>query len=125
MTVWNLKFSSYKKPNDIFNFLKSGEKTIETRPYNPSKSDYSKVVPGDVIIFESADNGETTRKVVAFVHLYDSLNKMVSNEPVNKILLGVGSPEKLLKVYDELKDKWGKDYKNALEKYGVVAIGIK
>ncbi|MEK7497512.1 MAG: hypothetical protein AAB656_01190 [Patescibacteria group bacterium] len=126
MATWFLKFSSYKKPNDIFDFLRSGKKTIETRPYNPNKqNNYSKVALGDLIIFESTDTGEKIEKVVTFVHLYDSIEKMVLNEPVNEILPGVGSPEKLIKVYDELKDRWGKDYRDELEKYGIVAIGIK
>lgn len=125
MSRWLLRFASYKEKDDIFKFVESGEKTIETRPYNPlKKRNYSKVKPGDTLIFHSLDSGRKIEKTATFTHVYKSVEDMVENEPVEKILPGIKTPKNLLKVYEEVKKKWGKDYARILEKYGIVAIGI-
>src|SRR4030043_739320 len=126
MSRWLLKFSSYRKKDDIFKLVGSGEKTIETRPYNPSKKrNYSKIKPGDILIFYSLDSKRKIERLVTFTHVYKSVEEMVRNEPVDKIFPGIKTPDNLLKVYKELKNKWGKVYTRKLEKYGIVAIGFK
>ena len=50
---------------------------------------------------------------------------MLEHEDFEKIFPGIGSKENLLKVYEEAKVKWGKKYKNDLENFGIVAMGIK
>lgn len=127
MKFWNLKFSSVNKPDDIFNFLVSGEKTIETRSRNPEdgENDYTNVKPGDILHFRSLDTGKEIDKTVVFNHVYDSVEDMVKNEDVEKIRPGIGSKENMLKQYEEVKNKWGEKYKYELEHYGIVAIGFK
>ena len=49
-----LRFASYKKPNDIFEAVKSGEKTLETRPISTSKN-FKK---GDELVLVSLDTKE-------------------------------------------------------------------
>ncbi len=125
MSRWLLRFSSYKEKDDIFRLIESGEKTIETRPYNPlKKCNYSKVKPGDTLIFQSLDSGKKIEKTATFMHVYKSVEEMVKNEPVDKIFPGIKTQENLLRVYDEVKKKWGRSYARKLEKYGIVAIGI-
>lgn len=126
MAKWFLKFASYKNPNDIFEAVKSGEKTIETRPRNKKSSkDYSNIKPGDTLIMCSNDTGEEIEKKVTFVRLYDSIEKMARNESVGKILPGLKTPEQLVDTFEELKEKWGRRYAEKLDKYGIVAIGFE
>lgn len=126
MAKWFLKFASYKSPNDIFNAVKSGEKTIETRPGNANgKKNYADIKPGDQLIMRSNDTGEELTKVATFVHTYKSVTEMSENEPVAKILPGAKTSEELINVFDKLKKKWGRRYAEKLEKFGIVAIGFK
>lgn len=126
MARWTLKFASYKKRNDIFDAVKSGEKTIETRPINLAvKQNYSQVKVGDVLVMISLDTKERIEKRVTFVHIYKSVTELAKKEPVGKILPGVKISEELVDVFEEFKKKWGKSYANKLEKYGIVAIGFK
>lgn len=126
MASWFFNFASYKKPNDIFNAIKSGKKTIETRPYNPKKEkNYSKIKEGDTLIFKSRVTGEKLQKVATFVHLYKSVKDMTQNEDATTILPGVNNPNELIEIYEQLKKKWGSSYARNLEANGIVAIGFK
>ncbi len=126
MARWFLRFASYKKKDDIFDFVKSGKKTIETRPYDPTKKrNYALVAPGDTLVFYSLDSKGKFERTATFTHVYPSVAEMVKNEPVGKIFPGIKTPENLLAVYEELKSKWGKSYAYKLEKYGIVAVGFK
>lgn len=126
MGKWLLKFASFEKENDIFDAVRSGKKTIETRPLNKqSKRNYSRVKPGDVLIMHSLDTNEKIYKTATYVHVYKSVDEMVENEPVDKIWPGIKTPEELLEIYKKAKKKWGKSYAEKLDKYGIVAIGFK
>ncbi len=126
MAKWVLKFASYRKKNDIFDAVKSGQKTIETRPINLAvKRNYSQVKVGDVLVMVSLKTKEKLEKVVTFAHVYKSVAEMVKEEPVGKIIPGVKTPEELMVIFEELKKKWGRSYANKLEKYGIVAIGFR
>ncbi|HKC04776.1 MAG TPA: hypothetical protein VKC54_02810 [Patescibacteria group bacterium] len=127
MKVWNLKFSSLNKTDDIFDFLVSGEKTVETRSRNPNdgESDYANVKPGDVLHFKSLDTGKEIEKIVVSNHVYNSVEDLVENENVEKILPGIGSKENYLKQFEEVKNKFGEKYKYEVENYGMVAISFK
>jgi len=126
MARWILKFAFWKEKNDIFEMVKSGKKTIEDRPLNlEKKRNYSKVKPGDTLVLLSLDTGEKIEKRATFVHVYRSVEEMAKNEPVEKIIPGVKTPEKLVNIFEELKKKWGRNYARKLEKYGIVAIGIE
>lgn len=126
MKKWVLEFASYESKDDIFKAVKTCRKTIETRPRNPKSSrDYSNIKVGDILVCKSLNSGKVVEKKVTFVHSYDSVNKMVEREDEEKILPGIGSKENLLKFYEEAKKKWGRNYTEKLEKYGIVAIGMK
>ncbi len=127
MKTWFLKFASKEKPDDIFNHLLSGQKTIETRSRNPNdgENDYTNVKPGDTLHFKSLDTGKEIEKEVVFNHVYNTVEDMVKNEDVEKILPGIGTKENMLANYEILKNKWGEKYKYELETYGIVAMGFK
>ncbi len=126
MAEWLLRFASYKRGNDIFEAVKSGEKTIETRPLNKkSKRDYSKIKPGDKLVMYSLDTKEKLNKITTYIHVYRSVEEMVESEPVEKIWPGVKTPNQLLAIYEKAKKKWGKSYAEKLDKYGIVVIGFK
>ncbi len=125
MKTYNLDFSSVKTKDDIFNKIVSGEKSIETRPRVEYGVDFSLIIPGDIIAFKSLDSGRKVEKEVTFLHVYTSLEEMVKNEDVEKISPGIGSKEKLLARYEELKIIWKDRGYAELLASGVVAIGFK
>ena len=127
MKTWRLRFASYKTPDDIFDLIISGKKTVETRPRSADsdKRNYANIQIGDKLLFCSVVSGREIEKKVAFVHPYNTVPEMVKKEDEEKILPGVGSKENYLKVIEEVKNKWGEKYKYKLENYGIVAIGFK
>lgn len=127
MKIWKLKFASYKEKDDIFNMIVSGKKTIETRSRNPNdgENDYSNIKEGDILEIISLDSGNKIEKIVVFNHIYNSVEEMVANEDVAKILPSISNNDEYLKVIEEVKNKWGEKYKFELENYGIVAIGFK
>lgn len=127
MKVWKLKFASYEKKDDIFDMIVDGTKTIETRSRNPNegKNDYSNVKTGDILKIKSLDSGREIQKTVVFNHVYSSVEELVKNEDVTKILPSIKNNTEFLEVIEEVKNKWGGKYKFELENYGMVAIGFK
>lgn len=126
MARWVLRFAAWKKKNDIFEAVKSGRKTIETRLNNKeSKRNYSQVKPGDVLVLLSVGTREKIEKKVNYVHVYKSVAEMAENEPVDKIIPGCQSGAELVAIFEQLKKKWGRNYAQKLEKYGIVAIGME
>jgi ASC-1-like (ASCH) protein len=58
-----LKFASHERTNDIFQAVKSGQKTIETRPRNKKSSkDYSNIKRGDILVMRSNETGVELEK---------------------------------------------------------------
>lgn len=127
MKIWNLKFASNKTPDDIFNFVLDGTKTIETCSRNPNdgENDYSNVKAGDILHIKSLDSGKEIDKVVTFNHIYNSIEELAEHEDVTKILPSIKNNNDFLEVIEEVKSKWGAKYKFELENYGMVAIGFK
>lgn len=127
MTTWNLKFASLNAPDDIFDLIVNGKKTVETRSRNPSEGehDYINVKPGDTLNIKSLDTGRELTKTVVLNNVYNSAEEMVAIEDCEKIYPGIGSKENLLQIYNQAKNKWGEKYKFELEHYGIVAISFK
>lgn len=123
MKTWTLKFASYKSPDDILHHVIDGSKTIETRPVDPSSDhNYANVKPLDTLIFVSKDTDKTVSKTVTKVVVYKSVKEMAETEDVEKIFPGIKKPEYLINLYEELKDKWGEEYRYNLERFGIVAM---
>lgn len=117
-----LKFGSWKKENDIFEAVKNGIKTIETRP---ATEKYLGIGVGDRLTLVSLETSETCERKVSYVHKYKTVEEMGENEEVSKIVPGVKTKEELVEVFEEFKKKWGKEYAEKLEKFGIVAVGLK
>jgi ASC-1-like (ASCH) protein len=123
---WILKFGSYYEKDDIFHQVERGFKTIETRPVNNEKKrNYSQIAVGDKLILWSLDSGRKLERAAEFVHVYRSVKEMAEHEDVGKIFPGVQSPDELVRVFENLKIRWGTEYARKLEQFGVVAIGMK
>jgi ASC-1-like (ASCH) protein len=121
MKTWKLKFASYKKTDDILNFIEDGSKTVETRPVD-LKNNYSLIKPGDKLVCLSIETGKKVIKTAGIVKVYPSLEKMVQKERPQRILPGVKSKDHLLEIFEQFKENWGEKYKNNLEKNGIVVI---
>ena len=125
MKIWKLKFASYKTADDILDTIVSGAKKIETRPHTRhEEKNYANIKNGDKLIFVSLDTGEEVEKIAKGCKVYSSVGEMLENENHEEIFPGIGSKEALEQVYEEVKEKWGKEYKYNLETYGIVAIYI-
>lgn len=122
MSKITIRFASWRDKNDIFTAIKDGRKTIETRP---ATEKYTSVVPGDILNLISLDTNERLQKKVEFIRSYKSVKEMANKEPAEKIVPGVKSANELISVFEEFKKKWGREYTEKLEKYGIVAIGLK
>lgn len=121
--TWTLKFASYKESDDILNTIESGLKVIETRPYTPQDyKDYSKIKKGDRLVFVSLDTDKQIEKTALGAKVYKTVVEMLQNEDYESIFPGIGSKERLLAVFEEVKQKWGSSYQYNLEHYGIVAI---
>ena len=126
MKKWHLKFASFEKPDDILDAVIRGEKTIETRPVSPeSIKNPANYEVGDILVLESLDSGKTVAKEVTFVHVYDSVEEMAKCEDPSKIFPGAKSADGIIEIFEKAKEKWGKSYGEKIEKYGIVAVGIK
>ena len=124
MKKWYLKFASFEKPNDIFDLVKSGEKTIETRPVSPGSSKNPAIYQkGDILVLKSVDTGEIIEKVIDFVHIYPSIEAMASSESPSKILPGITSKQGIIDVFDVAKRKWGSSYAKKLETMESLLLG--
>lgn len=125
MKTWTLKFASYKHPDDILETIENRSKTLETRPYTPHETkDYSMIASGDKLVFKSLDTGREVVRYALGTRVYKSVSDMLEHEDYSKIFPGVESKEKLNAIYEEVKKKWGQEYKDNLEKNGIVVIYI-
>ena len=71
---WILRFASYKTPDDIFDLVVNGQKTIETRP---NIKDFK---VGDKLVLVSIASKRKIEKTVSFVHIYKSPEEMLEND---------------------------------------------
>lgn len=117
-----LKFASYRETDDIFNAVKSGRKTIETRP---ASSRIRNLKKGDKLILVSKDTGTEIVKQVKDIRVYESLEKMSKKEDFSKIFPGVKNWDELLHLFEEFKQIWGSNYAKSIEKNGIAAIDIE
>ena len=117
-----LRFASWKNPDDIFQAIKTGDKTIETRP---ATAKYQAIQKGDELSLLSLESGEEITKIVDWIHYYQTIEEMAKKEEVNKIVPGVKTAEELIEVFEEFKRKWGKEYASNLKQYGIVVFGLK
>ena len=107
-------------PKDVpvFDQLKSGEKTVEGRPYSKK---YHAIKAGDAIVFKNAKRKH--RATVASVKKYPTLLAYLKGETLRKTLPGVKSQKDAVKVYD----KWSSPGRRAelKRKHGAGMLAIR
>jgi len=96
----------------IFNALKSGDKTIETRAATPR---FAKIKPGDELILICGQK-RLTRPVSRVEH-FESLEKMLGQIPYTKIMPWVSSREEAIKVYYSFPR-----YPEKIKQFGILAL---
>lgn len=111
-----LKVADFKEPNDIFDLICSGEKSIDTRPYSTK---FDGLRAGDEIIFKHVKTGEAITKQVKRVSRYKSLDELIKNKDISKIISGAKTKEDLLRVYKKFRG-----FVEKMEERGIVAIEL-
>ncbi len=118
MKTWNLRIR--KEDKTIFDRIKYGEKTIETRPLNApdAKKDYSQISAGDKLNFSC--DGERLEKPVCGVRIYRDFEKYLQKEDLENILGKGMTKEEARKIHYGFPG-----CKKRLESYGIIAIDMQ
>lgn len=105
--------------NSIFEQIKSGIKTVETRALNPDEPEryFGNIKVGETIELERVDNGEILRKKVKRASVYNNFDDYLKEEDFKKIFGKEMKPEEVRKIHYNFPG-----YKERLEKYGIVAF---
>ena len=113
------RFATHNPPdNPVFDYLKSGAKTIEGRPYSTK---YHQVAAGDRIVFV---NGSSQHKAtVKSVKKYKTLSAYLQGEGLKRTLPGVTTVKEGTRVYD----KWSSPGQRSKlrQKHGYAMIAIR
>jgi ASC-1-like (ASCH) protein len=106
----------------IFELIKDGVKTVETRALNPDEPEryFGNIKVGDKVNLLSKNTGEMLVKEIIDVRLYQNYEDFLDAEDFTKIY-----GKKLTK--DEVrKTQYGHaGYQERLTKYGIIALEIK
>lgn len=100
-----------------FNFIKSGQKTIEGRL---NRGTFSRVNVGDIVEFTKSGSDEMVRVKVIDIKKYKSFEDMfVSSNNINAALPGVDSPTAAVEIYHKIYTE------DMIRQHGVVAAHIR
>lgn len=111
----HLSLSFRAVDRDKFDQIVNGIKTIETRAATVKYQDLS---PGDTIRF-SCDK-QRIGKTISFVRYYSSIEEMLEDLPLDKILPDVTDLDGALKVYYGFPG-----YEQKIKQSGIVALGLE
>jgi len=113
-----LKFREYP----IFEQIKNGSKTVETRALNPDEPEryFGNAKVGDTLECLAVDTGEMLNKKIIRVTLYEDFEEYLVSEDLAKIF---GSRISIEKAREKHLSFPG--YKERLEKYGIIAFEIE
>ncbi len=105
----------------LFNAIKSGKKTVETRTKVPhTMVDYEKMEKGDTITFTNLVNNEVLKVEVLAIRHYPDAREMLLAEGLDKTLSYPMELDDAVESYNELNG-----YTDGIKKYGIWAIEIK
>ena len=104
-----------KTDKGIFNDIKKGLKTIETRA---ATTKFRNIKNGNILVF-LCDGKKFTKEVKEIKH-FQSIEKMAKNLDIKKIMPQVSSLEEMKTVYYSFPG-----YKEKIKKFGLVAIKLK
>ena len=99
-----------------FTFLKNGQKTIEGRI---RKGKYADIREGDEIVVYNDKETDSVETIVKRVTTYQSIEEMLTKEPINKLLPDVTTIEEGVCVYRKFYTP------EEEKKFGVVAIEVE
>ena len=110
-----LKFNQ-ANPESVYSFdaIKSGEKWVETRA---ATEKYTKIKEGDILVFECGD--KKLEKEVLHVEIFKNIHAMLKKYKVTDIMPNKKTKEDLESAYYSYPD-----YKEKIEKFGLIAFEI-
>jgi ASC-1-like (ASCH) protein len=113
-----LRFREYP----IFELIKVGKKTVETRALNPEEPDryFGNVQIGDNIELYAVDTGEALVREVVRVTIYNSFEEYLEREDLGKIFGSEVSKETATEKHLSFPG-----YEEKLRKNGIIAFEIK
>jgi len=114
---------------NVYDDLVSGRKKIETRAPEPDKPEknYESMSLDDILAFHAVD--DKFKKIdelpilkfsVSSIRKYPCIKTLLANEGIKNVLPNASSVEEAIKVYYSFPE-----YKERIEKYGLVAIGLR
>ncbi len=113
MVKHNLKIRQIDRV--VFDAIKNGQKFIETRAV---ANKYRKIQEGDILVFVCGD--EKLEKSVEKVDIYKSIDDVVKVIDFKSVMPFVDSIDEMKKVYFSFPD-----YKEKIEKFGIIAFKLK
>ncbi len=119
MKTWTLRIRDVDK--SIFERIKKGEKTVETRALNddePEKAYFGHIMAGDKVIFICDD--KMIKKTVKSVRIYKDYNEYLDSEDLENIHGRGATKESARELHFSFPL-----YKDRLEKYGIVAFDME
>ncbi|MEK7447476.1 MAG: ASCH domain-containing protein [Patescibacteria group bacterium] len=116
MKAWVLRIRKTDKV--IFDRIKNGEKTVETRPMNAPESSkyYGQMKTGDRLVILC--DGQRLEKFVKATRVYKDFEKYLDSEDLKNILGEGTTKESARKVHYS----FGRE---RLDKYGIIAIDME
>ncbi len=99
----------------VFDSIKKGEKTIETRAATPR---YRKIETGDVLVFSCA--GEKLEREVKKVSLFKNVDDMAGKIDYKKVQPFSGSLDEVKKVYYSFPG-----YREKIKGFGLIAFDLE
>ncbi len=99
----------------VFDSIKNGEKSIETRASTPK---YQRIETGDTLIFVCKN--EKLEKKVTKVNFYKTIDEMIKDINFKKIMPFINSVNEMKKTYYSFPN-----YKEKIKKFGLVSFELK
>jgi len=98
----------------IFNSIKEGLKTIETRA---ATDKHRRITEGDILVFACA--GEKLEKKIKKVDCYKTIDQMIEKIDFKKVIPFIDSIEEMKKVYFSFPG-----YKEKINQFGLIAFEL-
>lgn len=99
----------------IFDDVKSGKKTVETRA---ATTKFCRIQPGDILVMVCGK--DKFEKEIVCVEIFQTIPKMLQKYKVENIMPDASSEEDLIKMYSSFPG-----YEEKIKKFGLVALLIR
>lgn len=98
----------------IYNALKSGEKTVETRANSPK---YATVNIGDFLVFKCSD--DSFKKQIVVVKRFLNIDEMLSCYKVQDVNPALQTRDELISMYNSFPN-----YNEKIKRFGLIAFEL-